>query len=120
MDHNNLDIIGDFIAPLSEFLDNFSILTNNNNDKVDSKTTSSTGVHDNKYKNKHKKKNGIISGGLDMKKVPSKLINLEEMDDIDELDNIVYRGRSSSEDIDSDDDDENSDSEVPSDNNIYL
>jgi len=23
MDHNNLDVIGDFIAPLSEFLDNF-------------------------------------------------------------------------------------------------
>jgi len=30
MDHNNLDVIGDFIAPLSEFLDNFSIHTHNN------------------------------------------------------------------------------------------
>lgn len=29
MDHNNLDIIGDFIAPLSEFLDNFTIKTDN-------------------------------------------------------------------------------------------
>lgn len=29
MDHNNLDVIGDFIAPLSEFLDNFSIITHN-------------------------------------------------------------------------------------------
>ena len=29
MDHNNLDVIGDFIAPLSEFLENFSIVTNN-------------------------------------------------------------------------------------------
>jgi hypothetical protein len=27
MDHNNLDVIGDLIAPLSEFLDNFSIST---------------------------------------------------------------------------------------------
>lgn len=30
MDHNNLDVIGDFIAPLSEFLDNFGIQTHNN------------------------------------------------------------------------------------------
>ena len=30
MDHNTLDIIGDFIAPLSEFLDNFGIVTHNN------------------------------------------------------------------------------------------
>jgi hypothetical protein len=30
MDHNNLDIIGDFVAPLAEFLDNFSIITHNN------------------------------------------------------------------------------------------
>jgi fermentation-respiration switch protein FrsA (DUF1100 family) len=29
MDHNNLDIIGDFVAPLAEFLDNFSIITHN-------------------------------------------------------------------------------------------
>ena len=29
MDHNNLDVIGDFIAPLSEFLDNFAIITHN-------------------------------------------------------------------------------------------
>ena len=29
MDHNNLDVIEDFIAPLSEFLENFSILTHN-------------------------------------------------------------------------------------------
>jgi hypothetical protein len=29
MDHNNLDVIGDLIAPLSEFLDNFSIVTHN-------------------------------------------------------------------------------------------
>lgn len=29
MDHNNLDVIGDFIAPLSEFLDNFQIITHN-------------------------------------------------------------------------------------------
>ena len=29
MDHNNLDVIGDFIAPLSEFLDNFAIFTHN-------------------------------------------------------------------------------------------
>ncbi len=29
MDHNNLDVIGDFIAPLSEFLDNFGIQTHN-------------------------------------------------------------------------------------------
>ena len=33
MDHNNLDVIGDFIAPLSEFLDNFGITTNNNESK---------------------------------------------------------------------------------------
>jgi hypothetical protein len=42
MDHNNLDIIGDFIAPLSEFLDNFSIMTNNHTDKIDSKTIGSS------------------------------------------------------------------------------
>jgi len=29
MDHNNLDVVGDFIAPLSEFLDNFSISSSN-------------------------------------------------------------------------------------------
>jgi fermentation-respiration switch protein FrsA (DUF1100 family) len=29
MDHNNLEVVGDFIAPLSEFLDNFSISTHN-------------------------------------------------------------------------------------------
>jgi hypothetical protein len=121
MDHNNLDIIGDFIAPLSEFLDNFSIMTNNNNEKIDSKMTSSTSKNQMKFGKKSKKKNGIISGGLNMKKVPSKMINLEDMDDIDEIDSILYRGKSSSDDIDSDDDeDENSDSEVPSDNNVCL
>lgn len=30
MDHNNLEVIGDFIAPLSEFLENFHISTDNN------------------------------------------------------------------------------------------
>lgn len=29
MDHNNLDVVGDLIAPLSEFLDNFNISTSN-------------------------------------------------------------------------------------------
>jgi hypothetical protein len=29
MDHNNLEVINDFVAPLSEFLDNFAILTHN-------------------------------------------------------------------------------------------
>jgi len=32
MDHNSLDIIGDFIAPLSEFLENFGISTMNSDD----------------------------------------------------------------------------------------
>lgn len=38
MDHNNLDIIGDLIAPLSEFLDNFAILTHNCEDSNISQT----------------------------------------------------------------------------------
>ena len=76
-------------------------------------------MNDKKHKGKSKNKNGIISGGLNMKKVPSKLINLEDMDDIDELDNIVYRAASSSDDSCGDDPDK-SDSEVPNDNDINL
>ena len=64
MDHNNLDIIADFIAPLSEFFDNFSIHTNNS-EALKSKSSMRTEMPD-------------------LSKIQHLRFNMEDMDDIDE------------------------------------
>ena len=101
MDHNNLDIIADFIAPLSEFFENFSINTHN------SEAYKSHSAHP------------TAPDVPDLSKMEHYRINLEEMEDVDECSMMFERDGHSDSLVDgySNGDEEG---EVPMDNCDYM
>lgn len=78
MDHNNLDILGDFIAPLSEFLENFSIITHND-DKHPS------------YYSKMRSTMPVANNKKTSKKDNHRRTPLIDINNVDEYDSLVYK-----------------------------